>query len=51
MNKNCPLCRHERGYSETTIIRGLDELMRGIKPIFQNRRESNSEDTAEPSLN
>ena len=49
MNKKCPLCRHDRGYSETTIIRGLDELMFGIKPIFEKRRDLDTENSVEPS--
>ena len=49
MNKKCPLCRHDRGYSETTIIRGLDELMFGIKPIFEKRRDLDTENSVKPS--
>ena len=43
MTKRCPICRHDRGYSETFIIRGMDEFMNGIKPIFENRRQSEPE--------
>lgn len=27
LTKPCPACKHERGYNETMILRGLDELL------------------------
>ena len=48
MNRKCPLCRHDRGYSETSLIRGLDELLKGIKPIFENSNLE-AQNSAEPT--
>ena len=35
MARNCSICRSERAYSETTVLRGLDDFLKAIAPIFQ----------------
>ncbi len=32
--RTCPLCRSERAYAETTILRGLDDLLLAIVPLL-----------------
>ena len=34
--KPCPLCNGERGYSQTQGLRGLDEILQYIRPLFNN---------------
>ena len=35
MARKCPICRSERAYSETTVLRGLDDFLKAIAPILQ----------------
>ena len=34
LTKACPHCRAERGYTQTTRLKGLDELLSGVQPLF-----------------
>ena len=31
--KSCPLCRSERAYADTCIVKGLDEFLKSIAPL------------------
>ncbi len=42
--RNCPLCRCERAYAETSIIKGLEEFLLGIAPLLSD--EDNTADTS-----
>ena len=33
--KTCPVCRAERGYNETMLVRGLDEFLIEIGKVFR----------------
>jgi len=34
ISRSCPLCHFQRAYSETTTLRGLDDFLGAIKPLF-----------------
>lgn len=34
ISRSCPMCRFDRAYSETTTLRGLDDFLGAIKPLF-----------------
>ena len=34
LSKSCPACRGERGYSQTVRLHGLDDLVKGLQPLF-----------------
>ena len=34
LTKTCPICRTERGYSETMVLRGIDDFLTGINKIM-----------------
>ena len=36
LSKPCPLCSSERGYSQTVRIHGIDELLNGFAPLFED---------------
>ncbi len=38
--RTCPNCRSERAYAETTRIRGLDDFLLGIDPLFNAEGEA-----------
>ena len=41
--KKCPICRNERAYAETAMLKGFDEFLQAIAPILgkeQDERES-----------
>ena len=48
--RSCPLCRGERAYAETSIIKGMDDFLLSIAPMFSEedsdvfRVESSEED-------
>ena len=44
--RSCPLCRGERAYAETSIIKGLDDLLVAITPLLSEEEdeEASSED-------
>ena len=33
VSKKCPLCRGDRGFADTTIILGLDDLLIGVNSL------------------
>ena len=35
LSKSCPACRMDRGYSQTVRLRGLDDLLNGFFPLFE----------------
>ena len=49
LTKNCPACRTERGYSETMLIRGLDNFLVEVKGIIQTDDEKDDDDL--PNVN
>ena len=36
LNKNCPLCQQDRGYAQTAILHGLDEITAEVRKLFEN---------------
>ena len=34
LSKSCPACRGDRGYSQTVRLKGLDDLLKGVQPLF-----------------
>jgi len=46
MARTCPMCRAERAYSDTTTLRGLDDLLKGLGPILG--REPPAEQPQQP---
>ena len=34
VTRSCPLCRSERAYADTCILKGLDDLLTGILPLM-----------------
>ena len=49
LTKSCPLCRAERGYSETMLIRGLDDFLEQVKVVVQT--EDEQDDDVLPPIN
>ena len=43
--KRCPLCRSERAFSETCRINGLDDFLKGLKPLFGESHTSSNDDS------
>ena len=42
---SCPMCRFERAYSESTILRGLDDFLRSIQPLLTEEPTAAASDT------
>lgn len=42
--RSCPLCRRERGFTETGRIRGLDDFLTGIQ-VYNDDNSSTQEDS------
>lgn len=40
LTKACPLCRLERGYSETVMVRGLDDFLVQIANVLEGNGEA-----------
>ena len=38
----CPLCRSERAYADTTVLKGIDEFLKAIVSFFSEEDESDS---------
>ena len=49
LTKDCPLCRSERGYTETMLVRGLDGFLQEILSVIQSEEER--DDYELPPLN
>ena len=47
--KCCPLCRSERAYADTCIVKGLDDLLTSIAPLVGGTSVTDS-DREESSL-
>ena len=41
--KSCPLCRSERAYADTCIVKGLDEFLKSIAPLVSGSSSIESE--------
>ena len=39
MTKTCPLCRAERGFTETMILNGLHDFLRILSEVFSRQQE------------
>lgn len=51
LNKPCPLCNDERGYSETMIWKGVDNFVKAIEDLNLDNQEEEEEDfTPDPEL-
>ncbi|MDA8001854.1 MAG: hypothetical protein MPL62_11275 [Alphaproteobacteria bacterium] len=37
--KSCPICRSDRAYAETSILKGIDEFLQAITPILSGDQE------------
>ena len=46
--RSCPLCRGERAYADTSIIKGLDDFLIAINPLMSE--EDNGEGSSEDEL-
>jgi len=44
MSHTCPMCRFERAYSETTILRGLDDFLKEVTPLLATDEEQATSD-------
>ena len=44
MSRSCPLCRFEWAYSETTTLRGLDDFLKEVTPLFDAPDEPTTSD-------
>ena len=44
LTKTCPVCRAERGYSETMVLRGLDDFLTGINKIMNPEDNTGNSD-------
>ena len=44
LTKTCPACRAERDYSETMILRGLDNFLTEVKKVVQTEEEKDDEE-------
>lgn len=42
--KTCPSCRAERGYSETMILKGIDNFLTEVKKVIQTADETDEEE-------
>ena len=47
LTKTCPACRTERGYSETMVLRGLDNFLVEVKKVIQTEDERDDEEIPE----
>lgn len=45
LTKPCPLCRAERGYNETMLLRGLDEFLDQVKVVLQTDDERDEDES------
>lgn len=36
LSKSCPACRTDRGYSQTVRLHGIDDLLKGFSPLFED---------------
>lgn len=43
LTKSCPLCRAPRGYTETMMLRGMDEFLAGVANVMQPSDDSRSD--------
>ena len=49
VTRSCPLCRSERAYADTCIVKGLDELLKTIAPLVgRGSVDSDREDVSQP---
>ena len=37
--KRCPICRNERAYPETAMLKGFDEFLQAIAPILGKEQD------------
>lgn len=44
LTKTCPSCRAERGYSETMILKGIDNFLTEVKKVIQTADERDEEE-------
>lgn len=52
LTKPCPLCKSERGYNETMVLRGLDAFLTEISKLdLGNSDEENESDSDLPVVN
>ena len=38
---NCPLCRSERAYADTTVLKGMDDFLKAINPMLNEINDAN----------
>lgn len=43
-SRSCPICRFERAFTETTVLRGLDDFLQAITPLLRNSDMPEPED-------
>ena len=46
LTKPCPACKHARGYNETMILRGMDELLQTVKHCDMSRDQGSPRTSA-----
>lgn len=42
LSKACPCCLTDRGYSQAVRLHGLDDLLKGVQPLFNNNATSDN---------
>ena len=45
-NKSCPICRAERAFAETTQLRGMDDFLEGVMPLFSEEALAGRQDVS-----
>ena len=45
-SKSCPICRAERAFAETTQLRGMDDFLEGVMPLFSEEALAGRQDVS-----
>lgn len=47
---SCPLCRSERAYADTCVLKGLDEFLTSVRPLINCTSNEDSDDEEVPAV-
>ena len=50
VTRSCPLCRSERAYADTSVLKGLDDFLQSITPLINYNRSEDSDSDEFPSV-